>query len=70
MGTKLRRIFLERGLDFFEAERGAQPTASLEPQDAAEKTDTLSGGEHPSEQPHHMTPEELYKMRVALTSQL
>ena len=64
VSTKLRRIFLERGLDYFEAEKGAQPSASRESQEAVEPSDSPRGNEDPPEQTHHMTPEELYKMRM------
>lgn len=66
MSTNLRRVFLERGLDFFEAEKGA----SRESQDAAEQDEVAPNAEGTPEQPHHMTPEELFKMRVALIPQL
>lgn len=69
VGTKLRRIFLERGLDFFEAEKDAR-SAVRDVQDDAKEGDTASGEGQATEPFHHMTPEELYKMRMELTSSL
>lgn len=69
VGTKLRRIFLERGLDFFEAEKDAR-TAIRDVQDEEKERDPASGEGQAAEPFHHMTPEELYKMRMELTSSL
>ncbi len=68
-GTKLRRIFLERGLDFFEAEKDAH-TAIHDVQDEGKDGDTDSGEAQAAESSHYMTPEELYKMRMELTNSL
>ena len=70
VGTKLRRIFLERGLDYFEAEKGVRPPASRESEEAAEQPDADRGDEASPERPHHMTPEELFKMRGEVVHQL
>lgn len=69
VGTKLRRIFLERGLDFFEAEKDACTTVH-DVQDEENDGDTTPGEGKAAELSHHMTPEELYKMRMELTSSL
>lgn len=69
VGTKLRRIFLERGLDFFDAEKGTRTTAR-EARGGAEQVDAAPKDEESAEPSHHMTPEELYKMRMSLLPQL
>ena len=70
VGTRLRRIFLERGVDFFEAEKGARPSTARENEDRAEPEDEAPKDEGSVESSHHMTPEELQKMRMALLPQL
>lgn len=68
VGTRLRRIFLERGLDFFDAEKGAH-ASSVRGEEGIEQEDVQSKASS-SEQSHHMTPEELHKMRMSLLPQL
>ncbi|RPD67175.1 hypothetical protein L226DRAFT_499129 [Lentinus tigrinus ALCF2SS1-7] len=70
VGTKLRRIFLERGIDFFDAEKGIHTSAAPQPQGDAERADAASTDGEAAEPSHHMTPEELYKMRMTLLPQL
>ena len=69
VGTKLRRIFLERGLDFFEAEKDSR-SAIHDTQDEEKDGDHASGEGHTADSSHHMTPEELYKMRMELANSL
>ncbi|TFK89819.1 hypothetical protein K466DRAFT_597460 [Polyporus arcularius HHB13444] len=70
VGTKLRRIFLERGLDFFDAEKGTRTSIARESQEDAEQADASPKDGESSEPSHHMTPEELIKMRLLLMPQL
>ena len=70
VGTKLRRVFLERGLDYFEAEKAARPSTSRQSQNDAQHANVTSDPDESAEQTHHMTPEELFKMRVALAQPL
>ncbi len=70
VGTKLRRIFLERGLDFFDAEKGTRTSIARESQEDAEQADASPKDGESSEPSHHMTPEELFKMRLLLMPQL
>ena len=67
--TKLRRIFLERGLDFFEAEKDTH-SATRGGQDEEKDGGHASDEGQAADPSHHMTPEELYKMRVELSSSL
>ncbi|KAI0719565.1 subunit 17 of mediator complex-domain-containing protein [Cerioporus squamosus] len=69
VATKLRRIFLERGLDFFDTEKGTR-TSAREHEGNVEQADALPKDGESSEPSHHMTPEELYKMRMSLLPQL
>ncbi|KAI9001021.1 subunit 17 of mediator complex-domain-containing protein [Trametes punicea] len=70
VGTKLRRIFLERGLDLFETTKGSRTYPALQTQDAAGLADhAAERGKH-AESSHTMSPEELYKMRMSLLPQL
>ncbi|KAK0206681.1 subunit 17 of mediator complex-domain-containing protein [Desarmillaria ectypa] len=72
LGENLRRIFLERGVDFFEktkdgnlADRIAE--AHVDVKDTSLDTTESDDDEHG---PSIMTSEELYEMRVGITSQL
>ncbi|KAH9943450.1 subunit 17 of mediator complex-domain-containing protein [Epithele typhae] len=69
VGTKFRRIFRERGLDYFDAEKGSRGAASAA-ELASAKDEELSKDEDAVEPSHHMTPEELFKMRGELMAQL
>ncbi|TBU40113.1 subunit 17 of mediator complex-domain-containing protein [Dichomitus squalens] len=69
VGTRLRRVFLERGIDFFEAEKGTHTTLR-DSKDAPEEGDATQDEGKAAEPSHLMTPEELYKMRVELMSAL
>jgi mediator of RNA polymerase II transcription subunit 17 len=68
LAERLRRVFAERGLDFFD--RNTNGLASL----AAAPTDSDDTPEEdeplPETAPGPMTPEELYKMRVEVLPQL
>ena len=64
----MRRIFLERGLDFFEAEKGARHNGG--DSQVSEKEEVAPGEEDVAEPSHHMTPEELHKMRMEVMNTL
>ncbi|KZT74377.1 hypothetical protein DAEQUDRAFT_761241 [Daedalea quercina L-15889] len=69
VGDNLRRIFVERGIDYFDRKKGASGTAagldaSTEENVAEDNEDNLQGPRR------HMTTEELYKMRVELLPHL
>lgn len=68
VGTRLRRIFLERGIDFFEAEKSTR-AIPRDSKDAAEEDGEQDEGKA-GDLSHQMTPEELYKMRVELMNAL
>ena len=72
VGTKLRRLFVERGIDFFDAEKSYKSSTTTDTRDDAEPADisTPSGEPSPPETSHPMTPDELYKMRMSLLPQL
>ncbi|KAI9063255.1 hypothetical protein FKP32DRAFT_1666662 [Trametes sanguinea] len=70
VGTKLRRIFLERGIDFFEAQSSSRAYPPPKVQDASTQVEDAADGEKHAESAHTMTPEELYKMRVSVLPQL
>ena len=71
VGTKLLRLFKERGIDFFESEKGVGSSANRETQEGPNAADTTTSQDgKSSESSHHMTPEELYKMRMTLLPQL
>ncbi|CDO75576.1 hypothetical protein BN946_scf184858.g16 [Trametes cinnabarina] len=63
VGTKLRRIFLERGTDFFEAQNGSRVFPPPQTRDASTQAEDATDGEKRAESTHAMTPEELYKLR-------
>ena len=69
VGTRLRRIFLERGIDFFEAEKGTR-AIPRDSKDAAEEDGAEQDEGKAGDLSHQMTPEELYKMRVELMNAL
>ena len=65
----MRRIFIERGVDYFERKKDdpgpvAEPDASKEEAASDDKDDETQGPRQP------MTTEELYKMRVELLPHL
>ena len=65
----MRRIFVERGVDYFERKKDApgpvaEPDASMEEDASDDKDDETQGPRQP------MTTEELYKMRVELLPHL
>ena len=69
VGENLRRIFVERGVDYFDRKKDAPDTAAksgaaMEEELAEDKEDDLDGPRRP------MTTEELYKMRVELLPHL
>ncbi|KDQ64550.1 hypothetical protein JAAARDRAFT_166933 [Jaapia argillacea MUCL 33604] len=73
LGERLRRIFLERGVDFFDHDPSRLSGGhglTEEPQEAIE--DTFEQEESPNETPSNqpMTSEELFKMRMELMPQL
>ncbi|EIW61969.1 uncharacterized protein TRAVEDRAFT_44798 [Trametes versicolor FP-101664 SS1] len=70
VGTKLRRIFVERGHDFFEVHKNSRTLPPLQSQDAAPHEEDDMEDDAPAETSHTMTPEELYKMRMNLLPQL
>ncbi|KAI0349426.1 hypothetical protein OH77DRAFT_1580604 [Trametes cingulata] len=70
IGTKLRRIFIERGVDFFERQNGSESIPGPQKQNAAPHDEAAPDREEHTEVSHTMTPEELYKMRMTLLPQL
>ncbi|KAI0375628.1 hypothetical protein BV20DRAFT_984465 [Pilatotrama ljubarskyi] len=70
IGTKLRRIFIERGIDFFERQKGSDTIPGPQKQNAPAQDEGAADGEERAEASHTMTPEELYKMRMTLLPQL
>lgn len=71
LGEKLRRIFVERGADFFDKFQGdlAAQDVSTDAQGPSD-TDITTGEIIEDEHQHAMTPEELYKMRMEILPQL
>ncbi|KAF7977414.1 hypothetical protein HWV62_3550 [Athelia sp. TMB] len=71
LGEKLRRIFVERGADFFDKFQGdlAAQDVSTDAQGPS-NTDITTGESIEDEHQHAMTPEELYKMRMEILPQL
>ncbi|KAH7914170.1 subunit 17 of mediator complex-domain-containing protein [Hygrophoropsis aurantiaca] len=67
---KLRRIFIERGVDFFDHPNGKSSLedASLPP--ASESTESMPTDEIQESSRSTMTPEELFKMRMEIMPQL
>ena len=66
IGENLRRIFLERGHDFFDRTHNGVTTAEIPTQ----ADDEDKAKEETSESAQAMTPEELFKMRMELIPQL
>lgn len=67
LAERLRRVFAERGLDFFERNNGSLAALAAAPVDP----DTPPDDEPAQESaPGPMTPEELYKMRSEVLPQL
>ncbi|KAJ6485074.1 subunit 17 of mediator complex-domain-containing protein [Mycena vitilis] len=67
LAERLRRVFAERGLDFFDRNNGSLAALAADPVDP----DTPPDDEAETETaPGPMTPEELYKMRVEVLPQL
>ncbi|KAG2042791.1 subunit 17 of mediator complex-domain-containing protein [Suillus americanus] len=72
LGENLRRIFIERGVDFFERQDALRATGDLSiPQTLDTKDDKVE----PDQQEEgvsnaHMNPEELFKMRMEIMPQL
>ncbi|KAH9853483.1 subunit 17 of mediator complex-domain-containing protein [Lenzites betulinus] len=69
VGTKLRRIFQERGHDFFEKQKILRAIPPAQSQESPQEEEPGEDEEH-AEVSHTMTPEELYKMRMNLSPQL
>lgn len=69
VGTRLRRVFVERGIDFFDAQKGSRTLPAPQTQESSAPNESANEPE-PSESSHTMTPEELYKMRMSLLPQL
>ncbi|EGO01913.1 hypothetical protein SERLA73DRAFT_177538, partial [Serpula lacrymans var. lacrymans S7.3] len=69
LGQNLRRIFLERGLDFFDS--GNRPNLQEESSTPLEKEDGAEGPEESQDiSKPTMTPEELFQMRTEIMPQL
>jgi len=66
IGQNLRRIFLERGHDFFD-QATSQPKADV---DLASQQDNVAEDPEVAENTQPMTPQELFKMRVEILPQL
>ena len=71
LGEKLRRIFVERGVDFFDKFQGdlAVQDVSIDVQGPSD-ADNAIGEILEDDHQHAMTPEELYKMRMEILPQL
>ncbi|KAJ6536623.1 subunit 17 of mediator complex-domain-containing protein [Mycena sp. CBHHK59/15] len=67
LGERLRRVFAERGLDFFERNDGHINALSATTDDASEPADDEAQTEVAA---GPMTPEDLYKMRMEVLPQL
>jgi mediator of RNA polymerase II transcription subunit 17 len=77
LGEKLRRIFVERGVDFFDKNQGQPLQEGIltnGQHDVDLEDETCRNGENPEESFEHsnraMTPEELLKMRMEILPQL
>ncbi|KAH7926755.1 hypothetical protein BV22DRAFT_1086233 [Leucogyrophana mollusca] len=72
LGENLRRIFIERGADFFERPIDQPSTEDVSPQGPGEvKVDHVAHADEATEVPRStMTPEELFKMRTEIMPQL
>jgi mediator of RNA polymerase II transcription subunit 17 len=72
LGENLRRIFFERGIDFFERQDALRTIGDLS---IPQALDTKDDKVEPDQQEEgvskaHMNPEELYKMRMEIMPQL
>lgn len=67
LAERLRRVFAERGLDFFERNNGHIAALAATPDDQDDVEDTEIP---PETAPAPMTPDDLYKMRVEVLPQL
>ncbi|KAG2367329.1 subunit 17 of mediator complex-domain-containing protein [Suillus spraguei] len=72
LGENLRRIFIERGVDFFERQDALRATGDLS---IPQALDTKGDKDEPDQQEEgvskaHMNPEELFKMRMEIMPQL
>lgn len=72
LGEKLRRIFVERGVDFFDKNQGGLLSEGILPDtQKLSDVDADTTGNIPEEgNQHTMTPEELFKMRMEILPQL
>ena len=77
LGERLRRIFVERGVDFFDKNQGQllQEGILTNGQNLADVEDEMRRDEEATEDTddqsnHAMTPEELLKMRMEILPQL
>jgi mediator of RNA polymerase II transcription subunit 17, fungi type len=72
LGENLRRIFIERGVDFFERQDARGATGDMSVPQALDTADDNAEVDHPEEVASKaiMTPEELFKMRMEITHQL
>jgi mediator of RNA polymerase II transcription subunit 17, fungi type len=72
LGENLRRIFIERGVDFFERQDTLRATGDLSiPQALDTKDDKVeSDQQEEGVSKAHMNPEELFKMRMEIMPQL
>ena len=72
LGEKLRRIFIERGFDFFEKRKGNsledRAWVSGESEKVTDTSDPAKSDENPSMKT--MTTEELFNMRMEILPQL
>ncbi|KAK7061769.1 mediator of RNA polymerase II transcription subunit 17 [Favolaschia claudopus] len=77
LAERLRRVFAERGVDFFERNANDLSSLTADPKEPSAEDDQSDGDEEPageekdeSATPGPMTPEDLYKMRVEVLPQL
>ncbi|KAI0638177.1 subunit 17 of mediator complex-domain-containing protein [Trametes polyzona] len=70
IGVKLRRVFQERGLDFFEKQKNSRTLPPPQSQNATIQEEDTAESDAQTETSHTMTPEELHKMRMNLLPQL
>jgi mediator of RNA polymerase II transcription subunit 17 len=72
LGEKLRRIFIERGFDFFEKQKGAQlggrVVVSGEPEKVNDASDPAKSEGNPATK--IMSTDELFNMRMEILPQL
>jgi mediator of RNA polymerase II transcription subunit 17 len=72
LGENLRRIFIERGVDFFERQDALRATGDLSIPQTLDTNDDKFEPDHREEDVSKaiMTPEELLKMRMEIMPQL